>query len=315
MQFLSRRPDVNLVARFLVPALLLSALPVAAQDRDLFQEYDGPRRVEIAFGGGLFLTSAWSDQVFLESLSGIGVTNREQLLNGFSMAPAFGFTGSFTYWKGRYGFRVLAGYAHGCASTSSNCDDARIHTVDGTRIFDIDMNQFTYGVQGIVGFSEYSRKQWFRPYGIVGFGGVTYDLAQPLSTFLPGPVITTGPVHIDHDNQIVVVSNATTLVFSTSAGGVTNRIALNLGIGADVRLPTGSDAVGLRFEMSDQITQSPQVLRLVSIGNGFFTPFGCTAQCDGIQEIDFNNRTVHNWRLSTALFMEFGTKKRRGSRE
>src|SRR5262249_30005432 len=146
------------VLRFLVPAmLLLSALPVGAQDRDLFQEYDGPRRVELAFGGGLFLSSAWSDQVFIESFSGISVTNREQLLRGFSMAPAFGFTGSFTYWKGRYGFRVVGGYAHSCASTSSRCDDVPIQTVDGTRIVDVDMNQFTYGVQGIVGFMEYTR--------------------------------------------------------------------------------------------------------------------------------------------------------------
>jgi hypothetical protein len=297
----------NLVSRVLVPALLLSALPVTAQQRDLWGEYDGPRRVEFAVGGGLFLSSAWSDRVFLESFSVVGITNRQLLLRGFSMSPEFGGSGSFTYWKGRYGFRVQAGFVHGCATTGGgDCDDVVLPPFDDLPIADVEMNQYSYGVQGIIGLTEYSPTQQIRPYVLLGAGGVTFDLDQPLSALFPGPLTTTEPVRINDDNLIFVVADPTTLVFSVSDVSVASSFALNLGIGTDLRAPLGSGAFGFRFEFLDQIAKSPLSLRVARLDGGFFTPWGCGFDCDGISEIEFNDRFVHNWRLSAAVFVEFG---------
>src|SRR5262245_5469147 len=297
------------ISRFLVLALLLSALPAAAQQRDLWGEYDGPRRVELAVGGGLFLSSAWSDRVFLESFSVVGITNRQLLLRGFSMSPEFGGAGSFTYWKGRYGFRVQAGFVHGCANTGGDCDhDVVVPPFDDLPIADVEMNQYSYGVQGIIGLTEFTPKQQVRPYVLLGAGGVTFDLDQPLSALFPGPLTTTGPVRIDDSNVIFVVTDPTTLVFSVSDVSVTSSFALNLGIGTDLRAPLGSGAFGFRFEFLDQIAKSPLSLRVARLDGGFFTPWGCSVQCDGIDVIEFNDRFVHNWRLSAAVFAEFGVK-------
>ena len=307
----------NPVWRVLIPALMLSALPVTAQQRDPWGEYDGPRRIEIALSGGLFLSTAWSDQVFLESFSALGVTNRQQLLRGFSMAPGFGGAAAVTYWKGRYGFRVQAGFAQSCATTGSRCDeddDVLIPPFDELPIAEVEMNQYSYGVQGIVGLTEYSPNQQFRPYVILGAGGVTYDLDRPLSGLLPGPLTTTGPVRIDDHGETIIVADPTTLVFSINEGGITSKFALNWGIGSDLRAPIGSGAFGLRFEVSDQIAQAPLSLRVARIDGGSFTPWGCIDECNGIEEIEFNNRFVHNWRLSAAIFVEFGVKGYKASR-
>jgi hypothetical protein len=296
----------NLVSRVLVPALLLSALPVAAQQRDLWGEYDGPRRVEIALSGGWFLSTAWSDRVFLESFNGLGITNRQLLLRGFSMDPEFGGAAAVTYWKGRYGFRVQAGFVHSCADVGGGCGDVLIPPIDELPIGEVEMNQYSYGVQGIIGLTEYSPKQQIRPYVLLGAGGVTFDLDQPLSALFPGPITTTGPVRIDDDNVIFVVTDPTTLVFSISDVSVASSFALNLGMGTDLRAPLGSGAFGFRFEILDQIAKSPLSLRVARLDGGFFTPWGCGFDCDGISEIEFNDRFVHNWRLSAAVFVEFG---------
>ncbi|MGH7471695.1 MAG: hypothetical protein ACRENP_27395 [Longimicrobiales bacterium] len=298
----------NLVSRVLVLALLLGALPATAQQRDLWEDYDGPRRIEFAAGAGLFLTTGWSDRVFLESFSALGVTNRQLLLRGFSMAPEFGGAASVTYWKGRYGFRVQAGFVQSCVTTSSHCDDVLFPPFDELPIVETEMHQYTYGVQGIVGLTEYSPNQSIRPYVIVGAGGVTYDVDQPLSALLPGPLTTTGPVRIDDNKETVIVADPTTLLFSVSEGSVTSKFAFNLGIGTDLRAPIGSGAFGFRFEASDQIAKAPLSLRVVRLDGGFFTPWGCTVQCDGVEEIEFNDRFVHSWRLSASIFVEFGVK-------
>jgi hypothetical protein len=287
--------------------LLLCARPVSAQQRDLWDDYDGPRRIEIALSGGLFLSSAWSDRVFLESFSALGITNRQVLLRGFSMAPDFGGAAAFTYWKGRYGFRVQAGFAHSCATTGSDCDDRRIPPFDES-IAEVEMNQYTYGVQGIIGLTEYTPDQQFRPYVLLGAGGVTFDLDEPLSALLPGTITTTGPVRLDDDGVIVIVDDPTTLLISTSEAGITSKFAFNLGIGTDLRAPIGSGAFGFRFEVSDQIAQSPFSVRVARLDGGFFSPWGCNVQCDEIAEVEFNDRFVHNWRLSAGIFFEFGVK-------
>jgi hypothetical protein len=204
---------------------------------------------------------------------------------------------------------VYAGFVDSCITTRNRCEEFVLPSQIGLPVVEVDMNQWMYGVQGIVGLQEWTPTQWFRPYFIVGGGGVTYDVDSPLSTILPGPITTTGPITIGDDNETVaVVGNPGTFIFAIDDVGLENKFALNLGIGMDLRIPFETGGIGLRFEMSDHITQSPLSVRVASLdGDGF----GCNGFCNGfnrIDEIEFDRRTVHNWRLSAGIFLEFGVR-------
>lgn len=288
----------SIMSRILVPALLLFAANPAAAQRDLWTEYDGPRRFEVAAGGSVFLSTDWSDLILLESF-GPGGTHRQVLLREFAMAPEFGGHGSVTYWKGRYGFRVQGGFVRSCLATGNRCDGSTTPVQTGLAPTEIQMDTWVYGVQGIVGLIEHTRGQWFRPYLIVGGGGVTYDLDQPLSVVLPGPLSSTGPVRFDNGGETVVFAgDPGTFLLSMDEVSLETRFAVNLGVGTDFRLPVGPGGLALRLELSDHITQTPLSLRVARLDGGFFD--------HGIDEVEFNSRAVHNWKVSAGLAFEFG---------
>lgn len=295
------------VSRVLVPALLLFASTASAQQRDLWNEYDGPRRIEVAANGGFFMSTDWSNLVFLESIGALGESQRQVLLRQFSVAPKLGAMGSVTYWKGRYGFRVHGGFVRSCVTTGNRCDGTTTPDQTDLPVTEIALDQYTYGVQGIVGLTEHSPGQWFRPYLIVGAGGVTYNPDQPISSVLPGPLTVTEPAIIGNDQTTVVITDPSTFLFSMDEVGLSTKFALNLGIGTDLRVPLGPGGVGFRFELSDQINQSPLTLRVARIDGGFFA--------NRIEEIEFDRRAVHNWRLSAGIFFEFGLRPEREPRE
>ena len=290
------------MTRILVPALLISAASPAAAQRDLWTEYDGPRRLEIAAGGSLFLSSDWSDLILLESFGSDGTTHRQVLLREFAMAPEWGGNASVTYWKGRYGFRVHAGFVQSCLATGNRCEGARTPPQGNLPPTEIDMDTWVYGVQGIVGLMEHSAGQWFRPYFVIGAGGVTYDLDQPLSVVLPGPLTSTGPVRVDREGEtLVFADDPGTFVLSMDEVSLETKFSLNLGIGTDFRIPVGPGGLGLRLELSDHITQTPLALRIARLDGGFFDR--------GIDEVEFNGRAVHNWKASAAIVLEFGLRR------
>jgi hypothetical protein len=288
----------SITSRILVPALLLLAAKPAAAQRDLWTEYDGPRRFELAAGASVFLSTDWSDLILLESLGPDG-THRQVLLREFAMAPEFGGHASVTYWKGRHGFRVHAGYVQSCLATGDRCEGSRTPVQTGLPPTEIAMDTYIYGVQGIVGLIEHSPGQWFRPYLIVGAGGVTYDLDQPLSVVLPGPLTSTGPVRVDREGEtLVFADDPGTFLLSMDEVSLETRVAVNLGIGTDFRIPVGPGGLTLRLELSDHINQTPLSLRLARLDDGLFD--------DGIDEVEFNGRAVHNWKVSAGLALEFG---------
>lgn len=290
----------SIIPRILVPALLLGALPAAAQQRDLWIEYDGPRRLEIAVGGGMYLSTDWSDLVFLESVSREGGVQRQVLLRELAMAPEFGANAAVTYWRGRYGFRVHAGFARSCLTNASRCDERAATGPNGLGPVDIDMDAWSYGVQGVVGLIEHTQAQWFRPYLVVGAGGVTYDLERPLSTLLPTPITSTGPAQIGSGStRLHVPDDPLTFLIASDEVGLETKFALNLGVGTDFRIPVGPGGVSLRLELADMISQSPVALRVVHVDG---TPF----RARSLDEVEFNGRTVHNWRLSAGIAFEFG---------
>lgn len=295
----------SIVSRALVPALLLSTAPATAQQGDLWEEYEGPRRLDLSVSGGAFLSTDWSNLVFLESLGALGQSQQQVLLRQLHAPPEFGGTASVTYWKGRYGFRVQAGFVSGCVTTGNSCDGTSTPDQSimppGLERTEIEMNQWTYGVQGIIGLREFTPGQTFRPYLVVGAGGVTYDLDEPLSTVLPGPIESTEPAVIGNGDETVVITDPSTFLFSMDEVGLATKFALNLGIGTDLRIPIGPGGIGLRLELADNINQSPLELRVARIDGGFFSH-----EFDGIDEVEFERRAVHNWRLSAGLLFEFG---------
>ncbi len=305
----------SLTPRVLVPALLLSAAPGNAQQRD-WMEYDGPRRLELAVTAGLFLSTDWSDLVLLESFNPDGSTQRQVLLREFAMAPDFGGSASVTYWRGRHGFRVHVGYVHSCATARGECIGTSLplqSTIIGDTVAfpafprtEIEMNTWVYGVQGIVGLIEYSRDQWFRPYLILGAGGVTYDLDFPLSVVLPGPITSTGPTRLNTADETVFLDDPTTFLIATDEVGLENMFGFNVGIGTDLRIPIGTGGFSIRLELSDHITGSPLDLRVARLDGGVFRLDRDILLDRGIDEIRFDGRSVHNWRLSAGIAIEFG---------
>lgn len=291
----------SIVSRALASALLLSTAPAAAQQGDLWEEYEGPRRLEISVSGGVFMSTDWSNLVFLEAVGAVGQTQQQVLLRQLHAPPEFGGTASVTYWKGRYGFRVHGGFVSSCVTTGNSCDGTS--TPDQTTLerTEIGLNQWTYGVQGVIGLREFTPEQTFRPYLVIGAGGVTYDLDEPLSTVLPGPIERTEPTVIGNGDQTVVITDPSTFLFSMDEVGLATKFALNLGVGTDFRIPIGPGGLGLRLELTDNINQSPLSLRVARIDGGFFGH-----EFDGIDEIEFDRRSVHNWRLAAGLLFEFG---------
>lgn len=291
----------SIVSRALAPALLLSTAPATAQQGDLWEEYEGPRRLEISVSGGVFLSTDWSNLVFLEAVGAVGQAQQQVLLRQLRAPPEFGGSASVTYWKGRYGFRVHGGFVSSCVTTGNGCNGTSTPEQTTLERTEIGMNQWTYGVQGVIGLREFTPEQVFRPYLVFGAGGVTYDLDEPLSTVLPGPIERTEPTVIGNGDQTVVITDPSTFLFSMDEVGLATQFALNLGVGTDFRIPIGPGGLGLRLELSDNINQSPLTLRVARIDGGFFSH-----EFDGIDEIEFDRRSVHNWRLSAGLLFEFG---------
>lgn len=293
----------NLRSRILLPALMLAVTPAAAQPGDLWNA--GPRSVDISVTGGLFVSTDWSQNVFLESFQSSGVTQRQTLLRGFSVAPGFGATAAVTYWEGRHGFRVYAGFTGTCVTTGNDCDDVVLLPDEVFPRRAPDMNQYTYGFQGIVGLVDWSRDQWWRPYFIVGAGGVTYDIDDDFALLLPGPITVSDPGVINGIDRIAVVDDPGTFLFAIDQVGIETKFAVNLGIGFDLRAPMRDRGIGFRFEASDQITQTPLSLTVTRLDGGVIDGHCCGFRND-ISQVDINQRSVHNWRLSGGVLFEFG---------
>ncbi|MGH7444131.1 MAG: hypothetical protein ACREKM_04605, partial [Longimicrobiales bacterium] len=110
-----------MASRFCFVSLVLSVFttfPAAAQndttrfDRLLgVTEYDGPRRLELSATAGYALSTEWSDLIALQVADAQGRLHRQVLLRSVAVAPGAGGAAAVTYWRGRHGFRVLAGFS------------------------------------------------------------------------------------------------------------------------------------------------------------------------------------------------------------
>ena len=264
----------------LVTIIVLASPIAAAAQTDLFAIPPGPKRVDLSGSSGFLLSTDWSDLVLLGSVSTLSGALEQVLVRDLEVEPGPVFDGVITYWEGRYGFRVHGGYASSCLAPGGNCASGSV-----------DVNAYMYDFGGAVGLREYRRNALAWPYVFFGVGAVTYDLERTIGP--PLTFIERRPPGSRDDGRVFAFDDPDQLLIAIDELGVETKFALNLGVGADLRIPLGPASVGLRLEVSDNIHQSPVDLNVVNLD-----AFG------GTTRIDFG--VVHNLRAGAGLVIQFG---------
>ena len=269
-----------------VLVVMFAATPVAAQRLTLDDPPRGPRRVDVSGSGGLLLSSDWSDTVLLGTVSPVGALE-QVLVRDLVVDPGPVYDGTVTYWEGRYGFRAHAGFAKSCLAVGRSCGDiASVTSGSGT----VETRSYSYDVGGAIGLIDYKPDRWAWPYVFFGVGGITYDLDRtvgPPLNFIarPAPTGTT---------PVIVVDDPDTVIISVEELGVETRIAFNLGLGTDFRIPLGAAGLGVRFELGDQLHASPLNLQVIALD----------AFRRDDPDVDFG--MVHNLRAAIGVVVHFG---------
>jgi hypothetical protein len=290
--------------RYAVLASLLAG-PAAAQvqqpTRSWWEPYDGPRRLEFSVLGGYAFSTDWSDLVALDVADGRGGLSRQVLLRDVAVAPGRGAEAAITYWKGRYGFRIHAGISQSCLTTGSRCrNSSSPPPAQGAAlsVAEVDMDVYRYGVQGVAGLTSWRNGQFFRPYLVVGAGGVAYDPDEDALPFFPGTFQTVTPATNLPPGTVLISDGTSEFLISTDELGLENVFSLTLGIGTDLRIPVGIGGLGLRVELIDQIANSPFNVRVARVGGNNRARYG--------DEKVFSGGVIHNLRLSAGFSLELG---------
>jgi hypothetical protein len=292
-------------------ALLLAAPAVAQIDttrsRPFWQPYDGPRRLEVSVSAGYAFSTDWSDRVTLDVFDTRGGAYRQILLRDVAVAPGAGGEVAVTYWKGRYGFRVHAGYSQSCLTTASRCGARPAARDAALSVAEVPMDIWRYGVMGVVGLRNYAGSRFFRPYLLVGAGGVAYDSDEDVLPLFPGTFQRLTPPGDALPGTVYITDGTSAFLIATDELGLENAFSLTLGVGTDFRIPAGPGGLSLRVELVDQITNSPFSVRVARLDNSGRFGFG-----RGIDETTFHAGAIHNLRLTAGVALEFGL---RGPRE
>lgn len=272
-------------------AVCVTGLPSkAAAQWDPFNPPRDPRHVDVSGSAGLRLSTDWSDLILFGTVSPATGVLEQVLARDLVFVPGPVFDGTVTYWEGRYGFRAHGGFSRRCLAVARRC--GAIPTLDGVTQGSVDVDASYYDVGGAIGLIEYHRNPWVWPYTFFGVGGVTYDIKQsvspPLQMFIERRPPATPQVTITSDRSRPVLIAIDEL-------GLETKFAFNFGIGTDFRVPLGAAGVGLRFELSDNVHESPLRIRVVDV-NAF-------TDNDVVQP---NARFVHNLRASGGVVLHFG---------
>lgn len=269
-----------------VAALFTLAVSPAAAQYDPFANDPGPRHLDVSGSGGMLLSSDWSDLVLLGSVSTVTGGLQQVLARDLVVDPGPVFDGVVTYWEGRYGFRVHAGFARSCLAAARSCAAATL-AESGT----IDVDTWMYDVGGAIGLLEYRRARRVWPYVFFGVGGVTYDLSHgvgpPLTFIERRPTI--------ESDTVVVIDEPDPLLIAIDELGIETRFAFNLGVGSDLRVPVGGGSIGVRLEVSDHVHRSPIDIDIVSLER--FRP---------ARDVHVDFGFVHDLRAAAGLVVQFG---------
>jgi hypothetical protein len=247
----------------------------------------GPPRVDISGSGGLLMSTDWSDLVLLGSVSPVAGALQQVLVRDLTVDPGPVYDGTVTYWRGRYGFRAHTGFARSCVAVGRNCGDIA-SLLDGTG--SVHVKSYAYDVGAAIGLLEYKTARWAWPYAFFGLGGVTYDLDRTV-----GPPLTFIQRAPTPNAATVVVGQPDSVLITFNELGLETRLALNIGLGTDFRIPLGPAGIGVRLELSDHMHQSPVDLQVTALDAYGF----------GTQRMP-NFGLVHNLRAAAGVVVHFG---------
>lgn len=162
------------------------------------------------------------------------------------------------------------------------------------------MDVWRYGVEGIVGLRNWAESRLWRPYLLIGLGGVAYDPDAEFLPIFPGTFETVVP-SAGAPGTVVITNGNDTFLLATDELGFENVLGLTLGIGMDLRVPVGIGGFSLRLELADQMTRSPFSVRVARLGDDRRRFSG-----DGRDEVVFRSDVIHNLRVTAGLALEFG---------
>jgi hypothetical protein len=285
--------SAGLVTSCVVALQLL--LPGAAGAQDWTQPWSDPRdrpgRVDVSASVGLLAPTDWSDLVVLGSASSASGVLEQVLVRDLRIEPDTAFGATVTYWRAKYGARAQVGWSRGSMVIGGAPLGA--DSSNGIDISSADVNTWMYDVRGAIGLVDYSpgRKVW--PYVFVGLGGITYDLSRtlspPLLTFIErAPTLPEGSSDI-----IVFDDDGREFLLAIDELNLETVLALNFGVGADLRIPLGAAGLGLRLELSDHVARSPLGIRVRELGGG-------------ASDIDVRFGRVHHLRASAGVVLQIG---------
>ena len=276
---------------FILLAMCVTGVPAGASAQwDPFNPPRDPKHVDVSGSAGLRLSTDWSDLILLGSVSPATGVLEQVLARDLVFVPGPVFDGTVTYWEGRYGFRAHGGFSRKCLAVGRRC--GAVPTLNGPTQGSVDIDASYYDVGGAIGLIEYHRNPWVWPYTFFGVGGVTYDIKQsvspPLQMFIAQRPPATPQVTITNDRS-------RPLLIAIDELGLETKFAFNFGIGTDFRVPLGAAAFGLRFELSDNVHQSPLQIRIADVN--------AVVDNDVVQP---NAGFVHNLRASGGVVLHFG---------
>jgi hypothetical protein len=245
------------------------------------------------------MPTRWSDLVLLGSISPASGALEQVLTRDVHVKPDTEFTAAGTYWRGSYGFRARAGFSRSSvringAPVPGSPQSAPGNNISG-EIASVGIDTWLYDVGGAIGFVEYEPTRLVWPYGFIGFGGITYNLKKAITP--PLTFIEQGPSRPDaNGNTVIVLSDGRQFLVTTNALSTDTVFAVNVGLGADFRIPLRRAGVGLRLEVADHIAASPLALRVEEL-----SPFGALPSDTGIR-----SRLVHHLSATAGLVVQFG---------
>jgi hypothetical protein len=226
--------------------------------------------------------------VLLGSVSPVGGALEQLLVRDLVVDPGPVFDTTVTYWEGRYGMRVHGGFARSCLAVGRRCGDLAALSEGGS---EVDVDTFVYDVGGAVGLLDYRPDAWVWPYAFLGVGGITYNLERSVSpplTFIERRRTVNG-------QTVVLRDDPDQLLIAIDELGVETKLALNVGVGTDFRIPLGGASLGVRLEVSDHVHRSPIHIQVLDVER--FTSARGT-------RIDFGY--VHNLRVAAGFVIQVG---------
>jgi hypothetical protein len=279
-----------------IALLLLLPASLAAQgwDQPWADPQDRPPRVDVSASIGFLAPTDWSDLVLLGSISSTSGVVEQVLVRDLQVDPDQEVGAAVTYWRGKYGFRVQAGY-----SSSSVIIGGPLSGIDpaltGDGLLSVGVDTWLYDIRGTIGFLEYEPQRWVWPYGFFGFGGITYDLERrispPLLTFIEGGRNGTA------DSDLVIVGDrGREFLLAVDELALETVFAVNFGVGTDFRIPLGPGGIGVRLELSDHVASSPVGLRIEDLRRS-----GTLASDTGVR---FG--LVHHLRAAAGIVVQVG---------